>query len=139
VNGGNYETILKKFLHFKNLQMLYIKFGVLLQGITAPTPLKLSGSCAATLPLNAKKNLPMVDKILEHEKHLHDKVEEVLPARLGGRLQLADVGGEVGRAHQAQHCDHVAHQRSSIPVILTLSNSFIFLSLFFYNFLWPQT
>ena len=59
-----------------------------------------------------------MDKILEHEEDLHDKVQEVLPARLGAGLQLVDVGGEVGRAHHPQHRHHVAHQRHSVPVIL---------------------
>jgi hypothetical protein len=63
-------------------------------------------------------SLPVLDEILEHEKDLHDEVQKVLPARLCAWLQLVDVGGEVGGAHQLQHAHHVAHQGDGVPVVL---------------------
>merc|ERR1719193_895782 len=58
----------------------------------------------------------VLDQVLEHEKHLHHKVQQVLPASFFLRPEVMDILGVVVGSHQSKHGDHIGDHCRGIPV-----------------------
>merc|ERR1719234_1252894 len=58
----------------------------------------------------------VLDQVLEHEQHLHHKVQQVLPASFFLGPKMMDILGVVVGGHQPKHGDHVGDHCRGIPV-----------------------